>query len=439
MSVTASRIGSSPLTLDWSGLSQVAPRRSATSRQHIPSAIELSAAWSRLKTRLHSNDVGFYDLPVSEDLSQIRASTALARGFLDSGSFTDALFLGIGGSSLGPISLLHALEHRRSGGLRIHFAENPDPMDWKLTLSRLRPATTLVCIVTKSGTTFETLAQALAALDWLGRDLWKTHVVAITDPQKGDLRRFATDHGIRSLDIHPSIGGRFSLFSPVGLFPAALAGLSLDDLLLGARQVREACEKLAPEKNPLLFLGDHLIQHFSARPIHVCMPYSTRLRWVADWWVQLWGESLGKDGKGFTPVGALGTNDQHSLVQLLRDGPDDKVTQFISISEVDDAVTIPTLKGDSSYDAFRLLEGHTFQELLTTEYHATAQVLTRGGRPNWSVHLDRLDERSLGALYFGYCVMTAFTGVLWEINPFDQPGVEEGKIYIRDSLSGQRG
>jgi glucose-6-phosphate isomerase len=317
--------------------------------------------------------------------------------------------------------------------------DNPDPYEWKRTLAGLKPHSTLVVVIAKSGTTFETMAQLLLACEWLGKERWKSHLVAVTDPVKGDLRTFAQHEGIPTLAIAPSIGGRFSIFSPVGIFAAAIAGLDAQAFLTGAKQVRDHMEKAPVEKNPLFILGYDLLRHAEKRNIHVCMPYSTRLRLIGDWFVQLWGESLGKDGKGFTPIAAVGATDQHSILQLLRDGPDDKVTFFLTLDRVADEVKIPrlqTLPGQQTHlPSFRLLEGHSLQELLTVEYRATSLVLTKQGRPNVTFQLDQLDERSLGALYFGLCVLTAFTGTLWGVNPFDQPGVEEGKVYIRESLT----
>jgi glucose-6-phosphate isomerase len=282
------------------------------------------------------------------------------------------------------------------------------------------------------------MAQTLLALTWLGRERWRSHLVVITDPQKGDLRAFAQQEGIPSLPIAPSIGGRFSIFSPVGLLPAALAGLSVSSFMNGAKQVRDYMEKAPVEKNPIFILANELIRLYPKRSVHVCMPYSTRLRLFGTWFVQLWGESLGKEGKGFTPLAAVGATDQHSILQLLRDGPDDKVTIFISVDQVDDEVKIPKAPdqaGGKIYPAFKILEGHTLHELLRIENHATSLVLTRQARPHFSLNLDRLDERAMGALYFAFANLTAFTGALWNINPFDQPGVEEGKIYIKQSLT----
>jgi glucose-6-phosphate isomerase len=441
MNVTASRLGIAPLTFDWSNLINVPAGPGPAARSYPPDPQTSLDAWRKLKERFTSNEVGFYDAPVSEEISQAETSQELATALLDQRLFTDCLFLGIGGSALGPISLLSALSDRVRSGIRFHFMENPDPLDWKSTIATLNPATTLVCAVTKSGTTFETIAQLLLAIEWLGRERLTTHLVAITDPTKGDLRAFATETRIQTLHIAPSMGGRFSVFTPVGFFPAALAGLSVTDFILGAKQVRDYTEKTALERNPLFILAHDLLRHAAKRPIHVCMPYSTRLRSFGTWFAQLWGESLGKNGKGFTPVAAVGATDQHSILQLLRDGPDDKLTLFITIDRLDDEVCIPRLSAISNaagYPSFKLLEGHTLHELLNVEYRATSLVLTKQNRPNATLALDRLDERSMGALYFAFSTLTAVVGTLWEINPFDQPGVEEGKVYTRESLSQPR-
>ncbi len=432
--ITASRLGHAPITIDWSNLSR-SPGDSAGS------GAEFQSAWEKLKARFDKKEVGFYDAPSNEEISHAKKSVELAQQILAQELFTDCLFLGIGGSSLGPISLLSALREKTSDKIRFHFMENPDPIDWKTTVSKLNPATTLVCCVTKSGTTFETIAQFLIALDWLGKDRWKTHAIGITDPEKGDLRKFARTHGIQTLEIAPSVGGRFSIFTPVGLFPMALAGLNVTDFLKGAQQVREYNDKTLHAKNPLFVVGAELIRQYKTRPIHVSMPYSSPLKQLSSWFVQLWGESLGKDGKGFTPIAALGATDQHSILQLLRDGPDDKITWFVTVDRVDDEVAIPrSISGieTTQLSSFAQLQGHSLHNLMNVEYRAIALVLTRRNRPHLTIQLDRIDERSMGALYFAFSVLTSVTGTLWGVNPFDQPGVEEGKIYIRDSLAERR-
>jgi glucose-6-phosphate isomerase len=434
MPVTAARLGSSPLLVDWSNF-VIVPANSGRLVQ--PDFEEITQGWQKLLTLFLNREVGFFDSPIDDSLSQAQATQALASRLLDDRRKTDCLVLGIGGSALGPICAIQALEHLRRGGLQMHFLENPDPTDWNLTLSRLHPDRTWVVVITKSGGTFETLAQAMLAMEWLGEARCKNQLVAITDPQKGELRALSKAQGWQTLEIAPSIGGRFSVFSPVGLLPLALAGLSIEKFLKGARLVREAIEKTPIEKNPLFLLASLLKQHAPKRSVHVCMPYSTRLRSVGLWWVQLWGESLGKQGKGFTPLAAVGATDQHSILQLLRDGPDDKVTWFISVDESEDPVKIPRAPLIPQVDlpTFQLLQSHSLAELLTIEYRATSLVLTKNQRPNLTFQLDRLNEESIGALLYALCVLTAMQGAVLEVNPFDQPGVEEGKVYIRDALS----
>lgn len=438
MTVTASRLGNAPIMVDWSHLlrSHVATAPKTALKAGEIDSESLAQAWETLRGRFSKGEIGFFDCPTKNELSQLQETEQLAARLLKSRRFTDCLFLGIGGSALGPISLLSSIQERCNSGIRFHFVENPDPCDWKTTLSRLNHETTLVCVVTKSGTTFETVSQFLLALEWLGKTYAKTNLVIITDPAKGDLRAFATQEDIPTLSIAPSIGGRFSIFTPVGLFPAALAGLSAAEFLLGAKQVKDYIEKTPIEKNPISILANELLRQAPQRTVHVCMPYSTRLRSVGSWFVQLWGESLGKDCKGFTPVAAVGATDQHSILQLLRDGPDDKITWFITVDQVEDEIKIPRFARDfASFPSFQLLEGHSLHELLKVEYEATSRVLTKQNRPNLTIKLDSLNERSMGALYFTFSVLTALTGTLMKINPFDQPGVEEGKIYTREALT----
>lgn len=439
--ITAARLGSSPLMIDWTGLMS-APIGSTPYGRHTQSdPVRVAEAWGRLKARFESGEIGFYDAPINTEISQIQEVEALTRSLLTGRAFTDCLFLGIGGSSLGPLCVLQALKERAKNPIQFHFQENPDPLDWKATLSRLRPESTLVVAVTKSGTTFETMAQLLLALEWLGSERIKSHLVCVTDPKSGDLRKWATTHQVQTLSIHPSVGGRFSVFTPVGLFAMALSGLNCADFLKGAEQVRSYLQSATFEKNAVFGLSYELLQHASQRSVHVCMPYSTRLRTVGQWWVQLWGESLGKDGKGFTPVAAVGATDQHSILQLLRDGPDDKVTWFISVDRVSDPVPLPSSPigiGKPDLPAFTILAHNSLQSLLEKELRATSLVLSRRQRPHLTLRLEQLDERNLGALLYMLCVTTAMTGALLGVNPFDQPGVEEGKGYIREYLMEDR-
>ncbi|MBL7715389.1 MAG: hypothetical protein JNL01_07950 [Bdellovibrionales bacterium] len=432
---TALRLGNSPIHWDWTRLNAGGVLLESEIKELEK---EFALSWEKLRSRFLSGEVGFYHAPTEPELNQAKESIQLANELLEKHHFTDALFLGIGGSSLGPIALLSALREKAHDQVRIHYLENPDPIEWKMTLKRLNPESTLVVPVTKSGSTFETIAQFLLALDWLGKDRWKSNVVCLTDPEKGDLLQFAKKNDLRCLKIHPSLGGRFSIFSPVGLFPAALCGLNVEAFLKGASDVRDFNEKVSLDRNPFFQIGSELIRQFEERPIHICMPYSTPLRAMGSWFVQLWGESLGKDEKGFTPLSALGATDQHSILQLMRDGPDDKITWFLKVDQVSDPVTIPeALPGGAGAtpSSFTQLQGHSLHRLLNVEADAIAQVLTKRERPHLIVTLDQLDEAAMGSLCFSWALLTAVTGTLWGVDPFDQPGVEEGKIYIRESLA----
>jgi glucose-6-phosphate isomerase len=427
MGITASRFGSAPLLLDWSGV----PTEISPSRRE-----ELHSLWTRMLEGLHGNVSGFYNAVQDPVLSQIEPSRELAKSILDSGAVKDCVFIGIGGSSLGPLFLIDALKHRATSPVRFHFFENPDPIDWNHRILKLDPKETLVCVVTKSGTTYETLSIFMLAWDWLIRSLGKADAarrcVAITDPEKGELLEFAKKQGISTLSIAPSVGGRFSIFTPVGLFAGALAGLDVSALLSGAKKVRDYCEKATPEKNNFLIWAEALFSRYSSHRTHVMMPYSTPLRLLADWWVQLWAESLGKDGKGFTAVPALGAIDQHSMLQLLRDGPNDKVIWFLNLSDLGPKVKIPSV--DFKVKTFELLEGQELGDLLNTEFRAIQRVMSNQRRPHLQLQLDALHEEALGAVFFTFSVLTSYMGSVLGVNPFDQPGVEEGKIYIRERL-----
>ncbi len=436
MSVTASRFGSSPLLLDWSGLT--AHVKELTPEQRSI----LGTAWDKTISKLRDRVSGFYDCPVDPALSQIEACESLAKKIISEGKVKDCVFIGIGGSSLGPMCLLDSLKHLAKNPIQFHFFENPDPIDWNYRIQKLNPAQTLVCVVTKSGTTFETLSIFMLAFDWLRRALGEDraiqNTVAITDPEKSELLDFAREKNISTLSIAPSVGGRYSVFTPVGLFAGALAGLDVQKFIAGAKKIRDYCEKhnAGSEKNLFLSLANALQTLEKSHSIHVMMPYSTPLKLVANWWVQLWAESLGKNGKGFTAVPSLGAVDQHSMLQLLRDGPNDKIIWFINIQDFGQKVSIPGIGFKSK--TFDLLAGQDLGLLLDTEFRAIQKVMSNQKRPNFQLQIDSLNEEAMGCVFFFFSVLTAFMGEVMNVNPFDQPGVEEGKIYIQENLKKQK-
>jgi glucose-6-phosphate isomerase len=387
-------------------------------------------------------ELGFLDLPGA------RESTAEIRRFADGAgqAFSDIVVLGIGGSALGPIALRSALRSIRWNELgdeareyfpRLHVLENVDPVTVAELLGRIEMGRTLFLVISKSGGTAETMAQYLVVrgrlLETLGED-YRRHLVFITDPEKGSLRRIARAESIPVMDIPSNVGGRFSVLSAVGLLPAALVGIDIDALMTGAGDMAERCATRELHRNPaamyamLQWLGDS--RH--SLSTHVVMPYSDNLRDVGDWFVQLWAESLGKvraDGTsvGPTPIPALGATDQHSQVQLFMEGPLDKTVTFIDVGGRAVDLEIPALHQDVPELAY--LGGHTLGELLDVERQATAGALARRGRPNMTITVERLDPWHIGSLMMMLAVATVIAGALYEVNPLDQPGVELGKRY----------
>jgi glucose-6-phosphate isomerase len=305
-------------------------------------------------------------------------------------------------------------------------------------LRRIDPRRVLVNVISKSGGTAETMAQYLVVRQWLEDALGgaaSRHVVFTTDPTRGALRELATREGVATLEVPPDVGGRFSVLSPVGLLPAALVGIDVNGLLSGARQAIQAAEADELARNPAaLYAALHWAADtdLDAR-IDVLMPYTDRLREFAEWYRQLWAESLGKRAsrggevvhRGPTPVGAVGATDQHSQVQLFMEGPYDKVITFVVVDELGADLRIPPrpdLPPDLAY-----LPGHSLGGLLRAEYEATSAALAQMGRMSCTLRLPDLSPAAMGEAIMFLQVATGYAGVWYGVDPFDQPGVELGK------------
>jgi len=391
----------------------------------------------RILARVEKQELGFYGLP--RDHAQIDACDRVVAKL--GAGIDDILILGIGGSSLGPRAAVHALSSPlASSGLapgpRMHFPDNSDPWLFDALLKTLNPKKTLSIVISKSGGTVETAAQLLCVKAWIeatvGAAQLPRHLVAITDPSQGSLRALSTQLGLETLAIPSNVGGRFCVLTPAGLLPLRLLGLDARAVLRGAQAMADRCAVPELRQNPAAcFAALHVLhtRQFDHR-IHVLMPYADALRPFAGWFVQLWAESLGKrtDRKGRiiesgpTPLAAIGATDQHAQVQLFMEGPRDKLVTFISVDEPSTDVTLPRSEGDLAY-----LGGHTLGELLAAERRGTALALARSGRPSLTIHVPRLDAEQLGALFFLFEAATAYAGELYDIDAFDQPGVEEGK------------
>ena len=363
----------------------------------------------------------------------------------DAQKYENLVVLGIGGSALGNIALQAALNpathnlqsSKDRNGPRVFVVDNVDPVYLDSILKICDPKKTLFNVVSKSGETAETAAQFMIIRqrlqDALGKK-WASHVVAITDPEKGTMRTICDEEGITTLPVPEGVGGRFSSLSPVGLFSAAVAGIDIDAMLDGAKAMDERCSNDDLHKNPAAMLALLLVEMGTqkGKPNHVMMPYCNALYLMADWYRQLWAESLGKkfDNNneivfaGFTPIKALGATDQHSQVQLYREGPNDKVFMFLEVEEFDTDITIPTGMG---VDAISYLEGQSMSTLLNAEKRATEYALIDSVRPNLTIKFPKVDAHHIGEFIALWQIATAYAGRMLNIDAYDQPAVETGK------------
>jgi glucose-6-phosphate isomerase len=399
---------------------------------------ELDEARPRLREAVNGfleDPPGFMRLPKSSEYAE--ASARLAEEIRNSGA-TDFVHVGIGGSALGPMALQRALNHPYYNALpaegrrgpRIHFAENTDPNTLSAILDVADPTGTWVNVVTKSGSTAETMANFLVIRGWLVDALgdfgYQGRTVATTDPEEGFLKEIADRDDLTVLPIPKDVGGRFSVLTPVGLLPAAVTGLDVGALLAGAAQCVDEVNEQREEHPAVVGAAMHyLMDTARGRNVRVMMPYADALERLAAWFVQLWAESLGKDGKGSTPHGAVGTTDQHSQVQLFMEGPQDKVIEIVEVENHPRDLPMP--EAYEGLEGVGYLGGHTMAELLNVECDATRKALTEAGRPNSTIRLGTVSEVNLGYLFQALEVQTAIAGSLYGVNAFDQPGVEAGK------------
>ncbi|MDA1081399.1 MAG: glucose-6-phosphate isomerase [Gemmatimonadetes bacterium] len=354
--------------------------------------------------------------------------------------YTDVVVLGIGGSALGAIALRSAFG-AYDDTPRLHVVDNVDPHTFKALLARLAFDRTLWIVVSKSGATVETLAQYAIVRHVLvaGGLSIARHVVFVTDPVAGPLRAIALDEGIPAFDVPPNVGGRFSVLTPVGTLPAAFAGYDVGAIVAGAQAMLDRCNTPALADNPAGLLATLLwrAHQRAGQSTHVFMPYSDPLRDVAPWFVQLWAESLGKtdaDGlpAGPTPLAARGATDQHSLLQLLMEGPADKVVCFLRVANHARDLMVP--KSEIVPDAVAFMRGRSLGELLDAEAGATARALVSAGRPSLTITVDGVDAYSIGELLMFLMIATVYAGAMYRVDPLGQPGVELAKRLAREAL-----
>ena len=373
------------------------------------------------------------------------------------GRFDDIVVLGIGGSALGGIAVTEALlkpywnlltKDQRNNLPRIFFLDNIDPDIMNGLLDVIDLKKTLVNVITKSGDTVETMSQYMILKDLMQKELgddYRKHIVATTDKKMGILRQLADQEGYKTFFVPDDVGGRFSVFSAVGLLPFALVGLDIDQMMNGIKDMdlqlknTDINQNIAAQSALIQYLMDTKL----AKNLSVLMPYSSRLKYVSDWYAQLWAESLGKEYNrngekvniGQTPIKALGATDQHSQIQLYNEGPNDKVITFIRVENFDTTLEIPRI---FEYTGIGYLGGKTINDLLNAEADSTKVSLVDYSRPTLTLSIEKVDEYNLAQLLYLFEIQTAIIGELYNINAFDQPGVEQSKNYTY-ALMGRAG
>jgi glucose-6-phosphate isomerase len=410
---------------------------------------ELSSKLTNIRQKLKKawldGSVGYLSIPERQKDARLSVDEA-KRGMQ---KFKTLIVLGIGGSDLGARALVRALQSGKRG-MRIHFlGANTDPEEIADLLAEVDLKSSFINIISKSGDTIEPMGTFLLLRDRLirkvGRRKHAAQIIATTDQKAGTLRTIADREGYRTLPVPDDIGGRWSVLTPVGFFPAACAGIDVNGLLRGAKQVRDQFFSATTHSNDVLkFAGLHYLNYSQQnRNITVLMPYAARLNLLGSWFRQLWAESLGKRqsragqvvNHGLTPIAALGATDQHSQIQLYNHGPANKMITFIEVENLRNDFVVPEpfsdLPGVSYYG------GRRFSQLLHIERAATAHALTQNSKPNGTIFIPEISAESVGGLMTFFMLATSVMGELLDVNVYDQPGVEDGKKAIAALLRGE--
>jgi len=400
----------------------------------------MSDALDAIKEEKESGRIGYYALPETSlqliDELNIYSKT---NTLLKEGKIKDIVIIGIGGSSLGIKAIDSLLSTKNDSSLTLHFFENSDPTNISQTLNKLEKESSLFIVISKSGGTIETTSifKTVIAhfdLDLDGMD--RERVMAITDTGSS-LSQFAESYNIKQFNIPDNVGGRFSVLSAVGIIPLTLAGYDTKALLSGAGVFLERL--FAGKEVQLLEKACYYYENAETHSINVLFSYANNLENLTKWYVQLWGESLGKidsSGKsvGMTPIGLIGAVDQHSFLQLVIEGPKDKTVTFINIDDFENNLTIPeiSLKHIEKTD---FINGKTFNELINAQCDATRQSLIDNDVPTDGITLSKINEENIGAMIIYYELLTSLIGSMLKINTYDQPGVELGKTILYANLN----
>jgi len=376
------------------------------------------------------NDIGYYNLPL-QDTSQIKQ-------FSKTITQKHIAIIGIGGSTLGTFSIYNFLKKANNYDKKLHFFESTDPMDIKTRLAKLDLNDTLFIVISKSGTTIETISIFKYFSSLLKID--SSNCVIVSE-NRSKLTTYANKHKIKTFDIPHNVGGRFSVFSAVGLLPLAIIGVDIDMLLKGAETVRDSFFDKKEYYEPIMQKARFIVENKNKFNINVLFSYSSTLDGFNKWYIQLWGESLGKlninnTRQAWTPIGLIGPVDQHSFLQLIADGKRDKTITFIKIDDFEEGIVIPSNTLDG-FDDLDYVDGLTFSQLIEEQANATIKAIQDlKDIPCDVITIEKVDEYNIAKLMFNFQLLTSVVGKFVQINTYDQPGVEDGKIILKNKLKG---
>lgn len=405
---------------------------------NVFSTDSLNSFLELFKNTINNEDFGFFHL--TDDKSHISSTKEIYEKYKSRKHFVQ---IGIGGSALGPQMLIDALG--KSGQTNFIWLDNTDAEYLYDELAKIDPKEAVFYVVSKSGGTAETMAsfaicrQALLEAG-VKEEEFNNYFVFCTDPVKSDLRDLANEQGYDALNIPSNIGGRFSVLTPVGLLPALFAGIDIDKLFEGANSIKENLITGDLDKNELTKAASQLSHLLVRQNINqtILMPYSSKLKSFSHWFVQLWGESLGKYSEelkqhiGLTPIPAYGATDQHSQMQLFMEGVNDKFLFLVEVKNKAHDYKLDNTIGKSSASK---LNGYTVNQLIEAQLHGTISALKERKRNVCHIIIDQNDEFNMGRMILFFESLTAMMGHYLRVNPFNQPGVELGKKFAFEYLS----
>lgn len=375
-------------------------------------------------------DIGYYNL--------VKQDTKAFKEYASTVKQTNIVVIGIGGSTLGTYAIYKFLKHSKTLSKKLYFFETTDPIDIKSKIDSIDLEDTLFIVISKSGTTVETVSifkyiHSLVKID-------KNNTVVITEFDS-KLNEYAKSNNMKTFDIPKDVGGRFSVFSSVGLLPLAIVGIDIDKLLNGAKSIHDSFFNKKDQYIKILKKARFFVEYKNSFNINVLFSYSSRLEGFNKWYIQLWGESLGKidinaTRQGLTPIGIIGPIDQHSFLQLIVEGKRDKTVTVIKVDNFDNDLKIPSiqLKGLEELD---YLDNIEFSSLINKQADATIESINNlNDIPCDVITMDGVCENSIAALMYEYELLTSICAKFMYINAYDQPGVESGKIILKNKLKG---